>query len=110
MTPKEINKIVFKQFENNETSSLNIPKTPMNNPVHHPKHYQSCIDGLNIECIDAMRAAYGDHVVECFCLGNAMKYLFRCCDKGKNEDIKKAQWYLNKFLQLGGFEDEAGIA
>ena len=40
MTPEEINKIVFKQFENNETSSLNTPKTPMNNPVHHPKHYQ----------------------------------------------------------------------
>jgi hypothetical protein len=53
-----------------------------------------------------MRAAYGDEDVKSFCLCNAFKYLFRCYDKGRNEDIKKAQWYLDKFMELGGMDNE----
>lgn len=72
--------------------------------VNHPSHYQSMSKGVDIECIDAMRAAFGDTEVAIWCRINAFKYLFRSESKGGNTDIKKAQWYLNKFLELGGCE------
>lgn len=73
--------------------------------VNHPSHYQSFEKGLNIEAIDCMRAAFGDDSVKAFCVCNALKYLFRCYSKGGNEDIKKAIWYGNKFLELGGCDE-----
>lgn len=72
--------------------------------INSPIHYQSFVPGLNIEAIDCMRAAFGNEDVKSFCLCNALKYVFRCYSKGKNADIAKAQWYLNKFMELGGFE------
>lgn len=72
--------------------------------IDSPVHYQSFVPGLNIEAIDCMRAAFGNEDVKSFCLCNALKYVFRCYSKGKNTDIAKAQWYLNKFMELGGFE------
>ena len=72
--------------------------------VNSPYHYQSYNKELNIECIDAMRAAFGDSDVKAFCLCNSFKYLFRASSKGQNVDIKKSVWYLNKFLELGGYE------
>lgn len=77
---------------------------PDDNPVDHPSHYQSMSGKLNIECIDAMRAAFGDYETAIFCRCNAFKYVWRADSKGGNEDIEKAQWYLNKFLELGGCE------
>lgn len=72
-----------------------------NDTVDHPSHYQSA-SGNGIECIDAMKAAFGDYEVAVFCKVNAFKYLYRADAKGGNEDIRKAVWYLNKFLELGG--------
>lgn len=71
----------------------------------NPEHYKSQTNDLNIDCIDAMRAAYGDSVVKNFCIVNSFKYLFRSANKGQNTDIMKAQWYLDKFLNLGGYEE-----
>ena len=70
--------------------------------VNHPLHYESLNGNFNMECIDAMRAAFGDESVAEFCINNAFKYIWRHTSKGKNEDIKKAIWYLNKYLELGG--------
>ena len=70
--------------------------------VNHPSHYDSLSAKYSIECIDAMVAAFGEEAVADFCVCNAFKYLWRCSSKGKNQDIKKAQWYLNKYLELGG--------
>lgn len=110
MTNEEIKKIVFEHPDvNNPTKYPAKEESTSNDSVNHPFHYQS-YGNLNIECIDIMRAAYGDEDVKSFCLCNAMKYLFRCYDKGKNEDIKKAQWYLNKFMELGGFDDDTSIS
>ena len=75
---------------------------PDDNPVDHPSHYQSMSSKVNIECIDAMRAAFGDYETAIFCRCNAFKYIWRADSKGGNEDIEKAQYYLNKFLELGG--------
>ena len=37
-----------------------------------------------------------------FCLLNAFKYLWRCMQKHETpvEDIEKAKWYLDKWLEL----------
>lgn len=73
--------------------------------VNHPSHYQSMDKEHNIECIDAMIAAFGRYEVAVFCKLNAMKYIWRASSKGGNQDINKAQWYLNKYKELGG-EDQ----
>lgn len=70
--------------------------------VNNPSHYQSMSSSVNIDCIDAMRAAFGDYETSVFCKLNAFKYNWRADSKGGNTDIQKAIWYLNKFLELGG--------
>jgi hypothetical protein len=72
---------------------------PDDDKVNNPSHYQSLYkDG--IDCITAMRHAFGDDVVAAFCKCNAMKYIWRESSKGGNESIQKAIWYLNKYLEL----------
>ena len=64
--------------------------------VERPAHYAS----TSIECIDAMRETQGDEAVKSFCICNAFKYLWRHNSKNGDEDIKKANWYLNKAVEL----------
>ncbi len=68
--------------------------------VNHPKHYESG----KYECIDVMVEAIGLEDTKGFCLCNAFKYIYRCTKKHEtpDEDVKKAIWYLNKFLELEG--------
>lgn len=73
----------------------------MNDPVNHPEHY---CQG-NIECIDVITAALGTEGAKAFCIGNAIKYLFRHRNKGDaGQDVRKARWYINRWVML----DEAG--
>jgi hypothetical protein len=65
----------------------------MNDNVNHPEHYTSG----DIECIDAIRAALGDKF-EGFLIGNVFKYCWRHDHKNGLEDLKKAQWYLQKAI------------
>lgn len=58
-----------------------------NDPVNHPAHYTSHPSG--VECIDIV-----EHMN--FCLGNAMKYIWRAALKGGLEDIRKARWYIDR--------------
>lgn len=74
------------------------PVERLSDNVHHPSHYADNAKG--IECIDAMEAAFGSQVVQCFCICNAFKYLFRHTKKNGIEDIHKAQWYINKYIEL----------
>lgn len=62
----------------------------MNDPVNHPKHYTEHPSG--IECIQIT-----EHMN--FCLGNAMKYIWRADLKGGTEDLKKAVWYLTREIE-----------
>lgn len=56
--------------------------------VNHPKHYKSHPSG--IETIQIT-----EHFN--FCLGNAIKYIWRSSEKGATiEDLKKARWYLDR--------------
>lgn len=68
-----------------------------NSNVDHPAHYNRG----NIECIDAMIAAFGKAEVVTFCKINAFKYLWRAENKGKyKEDMEKSAWYINKANEL----------
>lgn len=64
--------------------------------IDHPAHYNQG----GIECIEAMRAAYGDEAVKQFSLLNAFKYLWRCWRKNGVEDVRKAVWYLEKYIEM----------
>ena len=66
------------------------------NNVCHPKHYNQG----GIECIDAIKAAtVGKTGIEAFCVGNAIKYLFRYENKNGLEDVKKAKFYIDRLIQ-----------
>lgn len=61
--------------------------------VNHPKHYTS--DPSGIECIQITQHRN-------FCIGNAIKYLWRAGLKDSNtqiEDLNKAIWYINKEIE-----------
>lgn len=70
--------------------------------VEHPPHYETG----KFECIDVMVETQGAFAVRNFCLCNAFKYLYRHNKKNGIEDIKKAIWYLNKFVELEGKADD----
>lgn len=64
--------------------------------INHPKHYETD----KVECIEAMEITQGRAAVMSFCLCNAFKYLWRHQRKNGVEDIKKARWYLDKYIEL----------
>jgi hypothetical protein len=60
-------------------------------PVNHPSHYTAHPSG--VECIQ-ITEHYG------FCVGNAIKYLWRAGLKGSAiDDLKKAIWYINREIE-----------
>ena len=65
--------------------------------VNHPPHYTQG----EIECIEAIRYINNKlHMegYEGYCLGNFIKYIWRCNFKNGWEDIDKAIFYLNELL------------
>lgn len=66
-----------------------------NDDVNHPDHY---CQG-RVECIDAIESALGPEGFQGYCIGNAIKYLWRYRDKGGVKDLAKARWYLNRVLR-----------
>ena len=62
--------------------------------INNPPHY----NGGSIECIDAIEAALTPEEFRAYCKGNNIKYTWRENRKGKNEDLRKAAWYLSRFL------------
>ena len=65
--------------------------------VNSPAHYNQ----TGIECIDAIAAATDDGF-EYYLQGNIIKYIWRYRYKNGIEDLKKAQWYLNKLIETKG--------
>lgn len=76
----------------------------MSDNVRHPTHYT---DHCSIECIDMIKLVLGDEGFAKFCLGNAMKYLWRWKFKNGREDIEKANVYTD---WLREFVDEHFIS
>ena len=63
----------------------------VNSPVHYNK--------AGIETIDALQAMLVDGF-DYYLQGNIVKYLWRFRYKNGVEDLKKAQWYLNKLIEV----------
>ena len=71
-------------------------KEPNADMVNHPSHYTHG----GIECIDCIKSAtVGKVGIEAFCVGNAIKYLFRYEEKNGIEDVKKARWYIDRLIK-----------
>lgn len=68
----------------------------MSDNVNHPSHYETG----KYECIDVMIETHGIEAVKNFCICNAFKYLYRHENKNGVEDVRKAKWYLDKYLEL----------
>ena len=73
-----------------------------NDNVSHPAHY--CTG--KFECIEVMTEVFGIEAVQAFCRLNAFKYLYRTDRKNGVEDIRKANWYLNKYLELEDLKND----
>lgn len=69
--------------------------------VNHPAHYQG-----KRECIEVMRALFGDAAVMGFCKCNSFKYRFRQDGKGGAQDVEKAEWYEDYLIQMQNEHDE----
>jgi hypothetical protein len=63
--------------------------------VEKPAHYNQS----GIECIQAIEASMTSDQFCGYLKGNVQKYIWRYEDKNKIEDLKKAQWYLNKLIE-----------
>lgn len=83
-------------FTTNKPSVISLTKGSIReevvDKVNHPPHYK--VGGIEtIDFIEAKKLNYN--------LGNVIKYITRADHKGsRNEDLKKALWYLNR--ELGG--------
>jgi len=66
--------------------------------VNKPAHYASG----SIECIDAIEAQLNVQEFRGYLKGNIAKYLWREHKKGGVQSLKKARWYLDKLIKLGG--------
>ena len=74
----------------NRIKMLQMAKLHTEDIVNHPPHYK--VGGIEtIDFIEAKKLNYN--------LGNVIKYITRADHKGsRNEDLKKALWYLNREL------------
>ena len=79
---------------NSTYSPADLDDDPVN-PAHYMSYYKDGID-----CITAMKHAFGEEAVQHFCITNAFKYIWRHMSKNGMQDIEKAVWYLNKYLEL----------
>jgi len=61
----------------------------------NPQHYKNGA----IECIEAIKAATVNKPgIQAVCVANVIKYLWRYESKNRLEDVRKAQWYLEKLI------------
>jgi hypothetical protein len=75
------------KYDETQEISMSSPEEIFD-PIARPKHYASHPSGL--DCI-----VIAEHMN--FCVGNAIKYLWRAGLKGSHlEDLKKARWYVDR--------------
>lgn len=64
--------------------------------VNHPNHYKL---GNGLETIDILEAVTDNlKGPEAVLVGNVLKYICRYSKKNGLEDLKKANWYLNRLI------------
>ena len=67
---------------------------PEEDPVDHPPHYNKG----GMEAIDYIEQQLEDGFSD-YLEGNVLKYIHRWRYKNGIEDLRKAQWYLNKLIE-----------
>lgn len=77
-------------MEHNPINLWSMPPLKDNDPVNHPSHYISHPSGVEAITIT-------EHMN--FCLGNAIKYIWRADMKNGIQDLKKAAWYINREIE-----------
>ena len=90
LTKSSIKEEVMSLSVANRIKMLQMAKLHTEDIVNHPPHYK--VGGIEtIDFIEAKKLNYN--------LGNVIKYITRADHKGsRNEDLKKALWYLNREL------------
>jgi len=74
---------------------MKMRQNELKDMVNHPDHYtNSSIETIDI--IESVTAEGFQYYLE----GNILKYLTRYRHKNGIEDLKKAQWYLNKLIEV----------
>lgn len=95
MTPPEDDK----KSKLKQTLQKELDAVQKEDMVNHPPHYTQG----KIEVIDFIEDQQFPYH-----LGNVIKYISRAGRKGdKLEDLKKAQWYLARYIELVGSDDAA---
>ena len=77
---------------NDQYAEIEEVRQALKDNVNHPSHYADSA----IECIDAMEAMMTPEQFIGYLRGNLFKYQWRYEKKNGIEDLKKAQWYLEK--------------
>lgn len=68
----------------------------MSNNNINPNHYKNG----KMDAIDIMKASLTNEEFKGFCKGLIIKYIYRADHKNGLEDYKKAQWYMNKLVEV----------
>jgi hypothetical protein len=74
----------------------------MNRDNINPNHYKQG----KIEAILAIESSMTPEQFKGYLKGNIFKYCWRFEDKGGIEDLKKAQWYINRLIDTIGAQTE----
>lgn len=83
----------------------NVGKKEMEDIINHPNHYTNKAH----ECIDEMVAVFGVPAVIDYCKCCVWKYRYRADSKGHHEeDMKKADWYMSKIMELMETKNKSG--
>jgi hypothetical protein len=78
-------------FDQSDARESDLSKDNVNHPLHYTKG--------EIETIDKIKYLTRKYSGICaVALGNFIKYIDRCNLKGGWEDLEKADWYMNKFI------------
>ena len=87
---KDMRHLEYMQYMADKEKDMEKPDM-VNSPIHYNK--------AGIETIDALEAMLVNGF-DYYLQGNIVKYLWRYRYKNGIEDLKKAQWYLNKLIEV----------
>lgn len=76
---------------------INDEQSHAKEEINYPNKYANG----KFECIDVMLDVFGADAIKHFCTLNAFKCLWESEKKNDVDDIQKAVWYLNKYIELG---------
>ena len=84
-----------------ETDDIQVRPYPKEDRVNSPSHYGQG----SIECIEYIEDFLTKEEFIGYLRGNIAKYLHRWRYKNGLEDLKKAQWYQNKLIEVVSNDD-----